>query len=114
MNGIGLAGLSVAADTLNGFFFSLIGQTKWSTDIISKVNGVSFGIICGVQSKELNGLAIGINNSTEKQNGIVIGVLNNSKELHGFQFGLWNIAENNKIFKYMPILNFNLRKKARR
>lgn len=114
IDGLGLAGLSIAADTMNGFFFSLIGTTKWSTDLIEKVSGISIGIIFGVESKKLNGLAIGINNLTEIQNGVVIGIFNNTKELHGFQFGLWNVAENNRICKRMPILNFNFRKKARR
>jgi hypothetical protein len=82
--------------------------------LIDKVSGVSIGVILGVQTYELNGLAIGTNNYAEKQNGVMIGLLNESKELHGFQFGLWNVAENNKIFSRMPILNFNLRKKHRR
>jgi hypothetical protein len=115
INGVGIGLLGFVADTMNGFFFTgLIGTSNWSTDPINIVNGVVFGAVYGVNSKELNGLAIGINNRTEKQNGVVIGIINETNELRGFQFGLWNIAKNNRFLKSLPIMNFNLREKASR
>ena len=113
-NGIGIAALGISGSHLNGVFISIIGTSTWSTELVERVNGVSIGVIIGVQTYELNGLAIGINNYAEEQNGVMIGIFNASKELHGIQFGLWNVAENNRIFKRMPLVNFNFRKKASR
>jgi hypothetical protein len=105
--------LGVSADTINGFYFTgLIGTSNWSTDPIDKVNGVAIGIIWGIQAEELNGIAIGINNSTNVQKGITIGLLNSTKHLYGIQLGLWNVAENNRIFKRTPIINFNFKRKV--
>jgi len=115
LNGFGIGLLGVSADTINGFYFTgLIGTSNWSTDPIDIVNGVTIGIICGIQAEELNGIAIGINNSTDIQKGITIGLLNSTRNLYGIQLGLWNVVENNRIFKRTPIINFNFRRKASR
>ena len=115
LNGFGIGLLGVSADIINGFYFTgIIGTSNWSTDPIDRVNGVTIGIICGIQAEELNGIAIGINNSTDLQKGVTIGLLNSTKHLCGIQLGLWNVAENNRIFRRTPIINFNLRRKASR
>ena len=111
-NGIGIAGLSAGGKVSNGLFISLFGLAMLNTDTIEKLNGVSIGGICGIDSKRLNGLAIGLQNKIEEtQNGVTIGFYNRAKKLYGFQFGLINYAANNrKLFRWMPIMNFNLRK----
>ncbi|MBT7492058.1 MAG: hypothetical protein HN704_10685 [Bacteroidetes bacterium] len=45
-----------------------------------------------------------------KMNGVMIGGVNYAKELHGVQFGIFNIAMNNKVFKYTPIFNYHFDK----
>ncbi len=47
-NGIGIAGLSVCADTMNGVFFSIYGNTKWNHTLIKEINGIAVGGITGV------------------------------------------------------------------
>jgi hypothetical protein len=113
-NGLGISGFWLTADTMNGVFLSAVGSSTWSTDSIKIINGVSIGIGSGVECIKLNGFAVGATNHISIQNGVTLGLLNSTKNLHGFQFGIWNIAENNKIFKKSPILNFNLRRKASR
>jgi len=111
-NGLGIGGLAIAGDTLNGLFISPIGITYWNTERIEIIRGVAIGLILGSKTKKMNGLSISIfNNDCDILNGVAISAYNRSKELHGIQFGLWNVAENNKFFKKMPILNFNLKKK---
>jgi hypothetical protein len=116
INGFGIAGLSVAADTLNGLFLSGYGNTYWNTDSIHLINGMSFGIIGGCFTKKLNGLSMGlIHNVTGVQNGLSISAFNRTKELHGVQIGLLNYAGNNRsLFRWLPLININLRKKASR
>ena len=111
INGLGISGFVLAADTMNGFFISLVGSTQPKGKLINQVNGVSMGLLCGVNCQSLNGLSVGFCNLTATQHGVVVGVINKTSELHGFQFGIWNIAENNRFFKHSPVLNFNLRKR---
>jgi hypothetical protein len=113
-NGIGLAGLSPFADTLNGFFVGLWGVTPWSRyDTIKVINGLAIGGL-GVSSSKINGLSIAfLLNTFDKQNGVSISCFNRAEVLHGFQFGLINYAGNNRrLFRWIPFINFNLRKNA--
>ncbi len=114
INGFGIGLLSLAADSLNGVFISgIVGTTNWTYNHIKNVNGLTIGIIIGVQSIQLNGFAIGGYNDTEKQNGVVVGLYNETDQLHGLQFGVWNVAKNNIYFKKTPFINFNFRKENR-
>ncbi len=101
-------------DTLNGLFISSYlgaGYNK-DNDSIGCMNGVAIGPGM-VRSNKLNGLSLSfMRNDIDTLNGVSIAFfVNKAKVLHGFQFGLWNVAENNKIFKAMPILNFHLRRR---
>ena len=123
INGIAISGLAVAASKLNGIGISIFFMEA------DTMNGLFASILIDLNTKSLRGLAICIENHVELQRGvsigletndskevygIQIGLVNKTKQLHGFQFGIWNIAENNKIFKKMPIMNFNLRRKRRK
>ena len=112
-NGIGIGGLAIAGETLNGLFFSPIGVTYWNSEKIELINGVTVGIIYGAVAKKLNGVSIGMfENFTDTTNGVMIAALNKTEKLYGFQFGILNYAGNNrKLFRWMPIMNFNLRRK---
>lgn len=116
INGFGISGLGIVGDTLNGLFCSYLGYYVLKKDSINRINGVTLGILSGSIAKDFNGLSIGILfNEYSKQNGIAIAAYNKTTELHGFQFGLLNYAGNNKkLFRWLPFVNFNLRKKADR
>ena len=97
-------------------FLNLIGigslQPRSVTDLI---NGLTIGLTIGANAEKLNGVSIGLfGNRIGELNGISIGVINKSKKVHGIQIGLWNVAENNRIFKRMPIINFNFSEKQPR
>lgn len=112
LNGVGLAGLFINADTLNGLFIGSFGVISfYSSDTIRVINGLAVG--GGVIAGNMNGVSIAyFLNKFDNQRGISIGGINLSKELHGFQFGLINCALNNKrFFRWVPLVNFNLRKK---
>ncbi len=106
-NGIGIAGLSVYADTMNGLFISIYGNTKWNRSLIKEINGVAIGGIAGINCETINGVAIGALNYSIHQKGVTIGLTNYTENLNGFQIGLWNVVENKKRFKRMPFINFN-------
>lgn len=114
INGLGISGLGVVGDTLNGLFCSYLGYYYLKRDSTNRINGVTLGILSGSIAKDFNGLSVGIVfNDYIKQNGIAIAAFNKASELHGFQFGLLNYAGNNKkLFRWLPLLNFNLRKRA--
>jgi hypothetical protein len=113
--GIGFGGLGFCGDTLSGLLISPIGMTWWNNNRIKQINGLTIGGICGANTDNMNGLSIALfNNSIDTLNGVSIAITNYSKELTGVQIGLWNVAENNKILKRMPIINFNFRRKASR
>jgi hypothetical protein len=109
-NGIGIAGLSVIADTMNDVFFSIYGNTKWNHTLIKELNGISVGFMAGINCETINGLAIGALNYSMHQKGVTIGIANYTENLNGMQFGLWNVAANKKRFKRMPFINFNFKK----
>jgi len=112
-NGIGFAGISPSADTLNGIFVGLYGITPLSSyDSINIINGLAIGGL-GVTSSKMNGLAVGfLRNAFDKQNGVSISCFNRAEELYGVQFGLLNYAGNNRrIFRRIPLINFNFKKK---
>lgn len=116
INGLGIAGLGVTGDTLNGLFCGLFGCYYCNADPISRINGVTFGFLTGSVAREFNGLSVGVLfNDYSNQKGVAIAAYNKTSELHGFQFGLLNYAGNNKkLFRWLPLMNFNLRKKASR
>jgi len=114
LNGIGISGFSIIADTLNGVFVGLMQVASLIRhDSIKVINGLAVAV-GGVIASEMNGVSVSwFLNMFHKQNGISLSAVNVANELHGFQFGLINYAGNNMRFlKYIPILNFNLRKKA--
>lgn len=112
INGVGLAGLAIAGDTLNGLFFSGIGVSYWNSEKIKRINGVSMGLLIGSMAGKMNGVSISIfNNVCDTLNGLAVSAVNRTKVLHGIQFGIWNVAENNRIFRKAPIMNFNFRKR---
>jgi hypothetical protein len=68
--------------------------------------------ICFGNSKTNSVLRFSIRDKNVNEiNGVAISAINRTRYLHGIQFGLWNVADNNKIFKKMPLLNFNLEKR---
>ncbi len=125
INGLEIGGFSIVADTLNGLFMSPFSIAYWNGETIKLINGVTVGGIIGSVTEQfngasvsvfnnyiskLNGVSIGMINEIEELKGMTIGVFNRSKNTRGVQSGIWNVSENNKIFKRMPLINFNFRK----
>lgn len=100
-------------DTLNGLFIGNLGVAGEELQYQNKIiNGFAFGIFV-VGAEKVNGIMTSIFMTySNEQNGFAVAAYNKSTNLHGFQFGLINYAGNNrKIFRWMPLINFNLRKK---
>ncbi len=115
INGVGIGGLSIAGDTLNGLFLSPFGITYWNDELIDIINGLTMGIFIGSNANIMNGVTVSLlNNRSNTLNGVAIGAFNRTKNLYGVQFGLWNVVENNRIFKRMPIMNLNFRRPSNR
>jgi hypothetical protein len=114
INGIGVGGWEAGGDTSNGLFLCYIGNAGSDTITNKLINGLKIGFFFGVSANKINGIAIGgIHNRFHIQNGISISCFNKANELHGVQFGILNYAGNNKkIFRWMPLLNFHLRRKV--
>jgi len=124
INGIGIAGLISTADTMNGLFVNVVGTTKvFNGEFSNVINGVTIGTINDAirfrglslafqnRTDTMRGICIGyVHNISKDAKGIQIGMSNNTKSLIGIQIGFWNVAENKKYFKRMPIINFNFRK----
>ncbi|HBS87329.1 MAG TPA: hypothetical protein DEA97_12280 [Bacteroidales bacterium] len=121
-NGISVTGLWTNPTLINGISISLMstGQTYnglsvagWTVYADKQINGVAIAMFY-VHSEQMNGLSLSlITSEYYKQSGVAISIFNKTEELHGFQFGLINYAGNNKkIFRWVPIINFNLRQKA--
>ena len=111
-NGLGVSGLRIYADTLNGLFISLFGITEGRKGryLIKEMNGLAIGGIVGVNCKTFNGVVLGILNKSINQNGLSFGLRNYTENLHGIQIGLWNIATNKKYFRKLPFINFCFKK----
>ena len=114
MNGLGIGGVGIVGDTLNGIFVGVLGSSYWNTEVIKMINGCAIGLIIGSHTKKMNGVTLSLfNNVSDTLNGVSIAVLNRTKELRGIQFGLWNVAENKRILKKMPLLNINFRRRRK-
>ena len=65
-----------------------------------------------LSSETANGLTISMFNRSQQSKGLQVGIINSSKNHKGIQFGLININKANRpIFRYLPIINFNFKKK---
>jgi len=116
LNGIGISGLAVAGDTLNGIFLGLFGSTYMNFQKNGLIKGITIGAITGANANKMKGISIGgIINNVDEHKGVMIALINKSDELHGIQFGLLNYAGNNRRFlRWIPIINFNFKKKTSR
>ena len=112
INGLGIGGFGIVGDTMNGVFVGVLGSSYWNTEVIKVINGCVIGLAIGSNTNKMNGVTLSLfNNVSDTLNGVAVALLNHTKELHGIQLGLWNVAENNRILKKMPLLNINFRRK---
>jgi hypothetical protein len=107
-------GMTLQADTLNGLGVGMgIGNSAFGNPSKGVVlNGIGVAVL-GCEVAVLNGLAASlVTNLIQVQHGVSIAAYNKTQELHGVQFGLLNYAGNNrKLFRWMPLVNFNFRKR---
>lgn len=102
----------------NGISFSLISSgetyngiaTALWTVYAKQMNGLALAGFY-VHSTNMNGLSMSfLHTEFKKQSGVSVSLYNKAEVLHGIQFGLINYAGNNKkIFRWMPLFNFNFR-----
>jgi hypothetical protein len=112
LNGLAISGIASFIDTTNGVQIGLWGTSPFEWMGSKVINGVAVGGLT-IGSNKINGLAISlVINAADTINGVSISCFNIAKELTGFQFGILNyVATNRKIFRLLPIINFNFRKK---
>jgi hypothetical protein len=118
INGIQMGLLNYVGKQINGVQIGLLNYSYQRGDPFrgcdrGTLNGLQAGVVNIVG--ENNGSQIGLYNRSYKGNGIQIGIVNYKKYKKGFiQIGLINYRENNrKLFRLMPIVNFNIPKKKK-
>ena len=98
----------------NDSLFNVLRNDPFS----ERINGISIAGTGNAGSYEVNGITLGLvghlNNSVKvtllmnqsyHMNGVQIGLFNTSKKTRGLQIGLWNVNERRKL----PIINWNFR-----
>ncbi|PSL32193.1 LA_2272 family surface repeat-containing protein [Chitinophaga ginsengisoli] len=107
LNGMG-AGILFVCDTVNGFAIGAWEVARM--DSLGAINGMALAI-GGTITGTMNGLAVSLENLSDKHRGLAIGVYNNTKRLKGIQIGFYNIALNNpKGFRRLPLINMHFGK----
>lgn len=106
INGLGISGIMIS-DTLRGAFIQLIGL--FSKENKGNLYGFSLSIFVA-RMQSLRGCNLSFYSEIVDQKGMCIGGINRAKNLNGIQIGLWNVAENKKRFKRLPLINFNFKK----
>jgi hypothetical protein len=100
INGIQIGLFNIEPTIICGLDINVSGSFS------SKSNGLT---ISAVMNKHhvVNGLTFAIiGNHDTKCNGVQIGLINTCKELRGIQIGLWNKNQ----YRWLPIINWNLKK----
>ncbi|WP_143011618.1 LA_2272 family surface repeat-containing protein [Chitinophaga filiformis] len=107
LNGVG-AGILFACDTVNGFAIGAgeVGRM----DSLGAINGVALAV-GGTITGTMNGLAVSLENFSDRHRGLAIGAYNNTKRLKGIQIGFYNVALNNpRGFRRLPLINMHFGK----
>ncbi|SHN36740.1 LA_2272 family surface repeat-containing protein [Chitinophaga sp. CF418] len=109
LNGMG-ASVFFACDTVNGLAIGVGGVGRRGMDSLGAINGVAIAF-AGTITGTMNGLAVSLENVSDKHRGLAVGVYNNTKRLKGIQIGLYNIALNNpKGLRRLPLINMHFGK----
>ena len=108
LNGIG-ASIYFVCDTVNGF--AIGGEVgRRGMDSLGQINGVALAV-GGTITGTMNGIAVSLENFSDKHRGLAIGAYNKTKRLKGIQIGLYNVALNNpRGFRRLPLINMHFGK----
>ena len=108
LNGVG-AGVFLACDTVNGL--AIGGEVgRRGEDTLGRINGVALAV-SGTITGTMNGIAVSLENFSDKHRGLAIGAYNKTKRLKGMQIGLYNVALNNpKGLRRLPLINMHFGK----
>ena len=110
LNGVGAAALHFVCDTVNGIAVGVGEVGRNPKDSSGEINGVALAI-GGTVTGTMNGLAISLENFSERHRGLAIGAYNTTKRLKGIQIGLYNVALNNpKGLRRLPLINMHFGK----
>ena len=66
-----------------------------------KLNGLSVNLLWN-RYYHVNGVTIGVVNSSVLTKGVQIGLINRTRRLKGLQIGLWNVNDKRKL----PLINW--------
>lgn len=140
LNGVGVAGLSLIGDTLNGLFLAPFGVSG-SSDKKNAIRGVAMGVVGSASASDFKGVALlgvcdadsfegvyvgggihsirlrgfslgGIASIADRMDGMFISGINLTHELHGVQLGWINYAGNNQRFlRWIPLMNMHIKKR---
>lgn len=103
--GVSLTGISSVQTSHVG-----LGISAMFFQVDENASGIFFSGI-SFNSEILNGSSFSIINSAQDVRGVQFGFINKAKLMTGFQFGLVNvIKENPRVFRTLPVLNFNFSK----
>lgn len=107
LNGIGAATLYFACDTVNGLAMGVGEVGRRGSDTSGEINGVALAV-GGTVTGTMNGLAVSLENFSDRHRGLAIGAYNTTKRLKGIQIGLYNVALNNpKGLRRLPLINMH-------
>ncbi|MCF6404684.1 hypothetical protein L3C95_17435 [Chitinophaga filiformis] len=108
LNGLGAA-VVLACDTVNGL--AIGGEVgRRGVDTAGRINGVALAV-SGTITGTMNGIAVSLENFSEKHRGLAVGAYNKTKRLRGMQIGLYNVALNNpKGLRRLPLINMHFGK----
>ena len=110
LNGLGAAALYFVCDTVNGVAVGVGEVGRNPKDSSGEINGVALAI-GGTVTGTMNGLAVSLENFSDRHRGLAIGAYNTTKRLKGIQIGLYNVALNNpKGLRRLPLINMHFGK----
>jgi len=69
-----------------------------------KINGISFNLLWNLYYR-INGVSIGVSNSSLEIKGVQLGIINKTVKLRGIQIGIWNKNEKRSL----PLINWNFK-----
>jgi len=97
-------GLSISTFGIVGHDLKINGlNLSGFCTLTGKMNGLSVSLLINA-SDVVNGISLGLINTTIQSKGLQIGLYNQTKRLKGFQIGLWNVNEKRSL----PLINWNL------
>jgi hypothetical protein len=114
LRGIALGGMVAVGKNITGLTLGVVGvrAKKRVSGITASLVSIGAPAMRGVMVSSLNGVVFEdfwFRKTNQKMNGISIGLLNTTSQLRGVQLGLLNYAGNNpRWLRLLPLVNLHL------